>query len=178
MTKLIKRRAVMTASSSPQTLEVQVDGIPSELKALPQWVCWRWEERGDNWTKPPFQPSGVYAASTDSTTWSTFEDVRAAYRNGGFAGIGFVLAKGDGIIGIDLDHCVDPQTGEIESWAWEIVNEMNSYTERSPSGTGLRILARGKLPGTGHKRGNIEVYDRGRYLTVTGQVVPEGCHAN
>ena len=167
----------MAANSSPQTLAVQVECIPSDLKALPQWVCWRWKKRGDKWTKPPFQPSGAHAASNDSATWSTFEEVVAAYIKGGFAGIGFVLTKDDGIVGIDLDHCVDADTGEISSCAREIINAMDSYTERSPSGTGLRILARGKLPGTGRKRGNIEVYDRGRYLTVTGQVVPEGCHA-
>jgi primase-polymerase (primpol)-like protein len=95
----------------------------------------------------------------------------AAYEIGEpFAGIGFVLTPDDPFAGIDLDHCRDPETGEIEPWASEIVDRFQSYTEISPSGAGIRIFIRGTLPaGKGRHRGRVEVYDRGRFLTVTGQ---------
>jgi primase-polymerase (primpol)-like protein len=99
----------------------------------------------------------------------------AAYRRGGWDGIGYVPTAGEGITGIDLDHCREGKI--IKSWARRIATEIDSYTEISPSGTGLRIIALGQRPDTTRsKRGNIEIYDGvtkegksgGRYLTFTG----------
>jgi putative DNA primase/helicase len=61
-------------------------------------------------------------------------------------GIGFVFTESDPFCGVDLDACVDPKTGEIASWASEIVRELNSYTAFSPSGTGLHVLLRAEFP--------------------------------
>lgn len=77
------------------------------------------------------------------------------------------MAKDDGITGVDLDHCIDEE-GKLLPWAQEIVDHLDSYTEITPSGKGLRIFVEGKLPGTRHKKGKIEVYDNARFLTVTG----------
>jgi primase-polymerase (primpol)-like protein len=83
--------------------------------------------------------------------------------------------------GTDLDGCRDPETGRIAEWAQVIVDSVNSYTEVSPSETGVKIFARGKLPAEGHKKTlpdverivekqpAVEMYDSGRYFTVTGQ---------
>jgi hypothetical protein len=49
----------------PEALPVLFDNIPQTLRDIPQWVCWRYEERGGKWTKPPYQPGGSYAKSTD-----------------------------------------------------------------------------------------------------------------
>ena len=77
-----------------------------------------------------------------------------------------------GLAGVDLDKCVNVETGEIAEWAILVVCAFNSYTERSPSGTGLRILFNAKLPGPGLNRTvrgmHVEIYDGGRYLTLTG----------
>ena len=73
---------------------------------------------------------------------------------------------------IDLDHCRDPQTGEIEPWALAIISRLNSYTEVSPSGTGLHIFCRTQQPPEGGcRKGRIEVYTQSRWATVTGQHV-------
>jgi primase-polymerase (primpol)-like protein len=167
-------------NTKPTALQVVPANIPEELRERDQWVTWRWwwDAKRDKWTKPPLTVLGYNASSTNPQTWATFQAVIEAYQTGRFDGIGYVLAPTDSYVGIDLDHCVDPDTGEIESWARGIFNEMDSYTERSPSGTGLRILVRGKLPGTGHKKGNIEIYDRARYVTITGQIVQEASLAN
>jgi primase-polymerase (primpol)-like protein len=73
---------------------------------------------------------------------------------------------------VDLDKCLDPKTGEIEGWAQEVIEELDSYTEISPPGTGVHILVRGELPAGRNRRGRFEAYDRGRYFTVTGKHLP------
>jgi primase-polymerase (primpol)-like protein len=101
--------------------------IPEQLKAMPPWVLWKWEQRPDKttgelkWTKPPFQPNGKHAESDNRETWSAFEQAVAAYERGGFSGIGIVVTEGDDLAGVDLDHCRDPETGAIEPWALRIV---------------------------------------------------------
>jgi putative DNA primase/helicase len=142
------------------------------------WNYW-WD--GKKWTKPPFQMNGRKASTTDPATLTNFEAARAAYQRGGWDGIGIVPIPEMEIAGIDLDHCFDETTGELLPWAKEIVELINSYTERSPSGNGIRIFALGKKPSIERsKKGNIEIYDGrtaegepgGRFLTVTGQHLP------
>ena len=152
--------------------------MPAELKALRQWVTWRYELRPgkDKPAKAPYQPRTGHRARTDvPATWGTFAQALARYPHGGYAGLGFVFTAGDPYCGIDLDDCRDPETGEIvASWAWEIVKELQSYTEVSPSGRGLHILVRATLPDhAGRKQGAVEVYDAGRYFAVTGERLAE-----
>ena len=135
-----------------------VKNIHSELKRIPRWVLWRWEEREGKWTKPPFQPHGAYANSGDPRTWVSFSRAVDASNEGGFSGVGIVLTKEDDLVGVDLDHCLDPTSGEMDSWAKHIVDHLDSYTEITPTGTGLRIFLRGELPPIGRKTGNVEMY--------------------
>ena len=97
-----------------------------------------------------------------------------AYRRGSFDGIGFMLAQGGGLVAWDIDNALDPTTGELEAWALEIVERLNSYTEITPSGRGLRIFALGQLPHQRHgrRKGQLEVYAAKRYVTVTGRRFP------
>ena len=123
-------------------------------------------------TKVPYNPrQGTKASSTDPSTWSTFDDVLAS--GTGYDGIGFVFAADDELVGVDLDDCRNPETGSIELWAIEVLGDTRSYTEVSPSGTGLHVFLRGHLPAGARKRGPIEIYERGRYFTVTGHRVDE-----
>jgi putative DNA primase/helicase len=85
-----------------------------------------------------------------------------------YAGPGYVLVAGDGIVGVDLDKCRDPETGAVEPWAWDFVERLQTYTELSPSGRGLRLFAHGGLPPYGRRRDRVEIYDSARFLTVTG----------
>lgn len=137
--------------------------IPEELKALDRWVCHR--------AKQPVDPkTGYPAAVNQPATWAPYAQALAAYQRGGFDGLGFVF-NGDGIVGVDLDKCRDPQTGEIEPWAAGIVRVLDGYTEVSPSGTGLHVLVRGELPPGRCRKGRIEAYATGRYFTVTGRAL-------
>ena len=103
---------------------------------------------------------------TDPSTWTTFSDALAACEGGGFSGIGFVL--GDGFVGVDLDACRDRETGDLDPWARDIIDALNSYTELSPSGTGVHVLCRGELPPGRRRKDGVELYDRARYFAVTG----------
>jgi putative DNA primase/helicase len=144
--------------------------IPEELRQLPRWVNWRIEQRAGKPTKVPKQPSGVNADSTAPKTWSTFE--RVSQTNGKFDEIGFVFTKEAGDVGIDLDKCRDPKTGETEKWALDIIKELDSYTELSQSGTGWHVIVKGSLPPGGNRKGRVEMYDSKRFFCMTGALVP------
>src|SRR5918994_1708827 len=140
------------------------------MRDLRQWLCWRLEERNGEPTKVPYSPKKQEKAkSTDPETWAGYEEVVKATRERGYDGVGFVFTLEDDFCGVDLDMCLDPETGEIEPWAQEIIEDLDSYTEISPSGTGVHILVRGELPSGRNRKGHFEAYDRGRYFTVTGK---------
>ncbi len=147
-----------------------LERFPAELVALPRWVVWRLEDRGGKPTKVPYAPrTRTHASSTDPATWATAADALAAWQAGEFDGLGFVFAEADGITGIDLDGCRDPDTGEIAAWARTAIDTLDSYTEISPSGRGVHIFVRGNLPPGRRRKGRIEMYDSGRFFTVTGE---------
>ena len=113
-------------------------------------------------------PDGTPASATGPATWSSFEEVVAAYEAGGFDGIGFVFSKNDPYGGIDLDDCRDPATGDIAPWAQEIIDKFASYSEVSPSGTGVHILRPRQRYRRAASGKRIELYSSERYFTVTG----------
>jgi putative DNA primase/helicase len=149
-------------------VDMNVHNIPSELTKLKQWVLWRLElnEKGE-YTKIPYQVSGVKAKTTDPSNWATFDMVSKKSKN--YSGYGFVFTDSDPYIGIDLDKCITE--GKAESWAQEIIKRLDSYNEVSQSGNGVHIIIKGKLPlGCGNRKGQIEVYEKERYFCMTGIV--------
>lgn len=148
------------------------NSIPSELKALPQWILWRAEKRNGKPTKVPYQVTGEMAQANNRRTWSTFATAVKFYLEGNYDGIGFVFSRQDNYIGIDIDKCV--VDGKPNTFATEIINTLDSYTEFSPSGKGIHIIIKGGLPqsvlGTGRKstKHGLEIYSYGRYFSFTG----------
>lgn len=152
--------------------------IPQALKNRRQWVLWKIVGRGnDKPTKVPLTVSGSPASSTDPNTWTDFETAAAAAP----VNIGFVFSAEDPFCGIDLDGCRNSETGEIASWAKSWIVKFNSYSEVSPSRTGVKIWVVGKWPlESGKKRElqepiivsdkkpAVEAYDHARYFAVTG----------
>lgn len=161
--------------SSPVNLLVA--NIPDELKQLPHWICWKFEERDGKLTKVPISPfTRRKAASNNPKTWNSFPNALKYYqirRKNGIDGIGFVFTDDDPYCGIDLDDCRDPETGELTPVAQEFVETCDSYAEISPSGKGIHIFVKAKLPTGGRKSGKLglEVYFRSRYFTMTGNVL-------
>lgn len=145
--------------------------IPTELTTIPRWVNWRYsfDQKRGKWTKDPWQPDFSRASSTDAQTWSEFEHVQIAYETIGYDGIGFVVSDADEICGFDFDHVLDADARIIDPQVAERVARLDSYTEVSPGGDGLRVFVKGKLPPEGRKIGGFECYENARFLSVTGR---------
>ena len=154
-----------------RSLDTQLT-VPADLENIAQWVCWRYAVVNGKTTKIPVNPRTGGNAKTDTpSTWVDFETALAYYdRNPAYvSGVGLVL-RGTDLVGVDLDHCIDDK-GIIAPWALAYARSFNTYTEVSPSGTGLRMFGFGSKPGTRSKRGGVELYDRTstRFLTFTGR---------
>jgi putative DNA primase/helicase len=102
--------------------------------------------RGARPTKEPFAADGSgWAKADDPATWAVrarAEGWAARNVNGAGGGIGLQLGAvperpGTSLGGVDLDTCRDPVTGALEPWAAEVAEKLGSYTEVSPSGTGV-----------------------------------------
>lgn len=152
--------------------KVTTSAVPQEMKDRRQWVVWRREERDGKPTKVPYNAlTGERASSTDPSTWSTFDE---AVSSSDFDGVGFVFSADDPFFGVDLDNCID-DVGNLHPEAAWIPTSLDTYCEWSPSGSGLHIIGRGCLPGTRNRTnktawgGVFEVYDKGRYFTITGE---------
>lgn len=155
----------------PEPLPVHFEHIPKRLQEISQWVFWKYATIDGEVKKPPFSPkTGKPASVRQPSTWGSFLDARKAYETGRFAGVGIVLTQETGLVGIDIDHCYTD--GKLTDEAQQIIRAVNSYTERSPSGSGIRIMAEGKLPGAYRRRGSVEMYEDMRYLTLTGHALP------
>lgn len=147
-----------------------LENIPHELRSFPQWVCWKLEPTdGPKPAKVPYSPRvGKRASVTDPATWASFDEAAAAASK--YDGIGFVLTDADPYSFIDLDVAEGEQPTAEQNW---IYNEFDSYAELSPSGRGVHIVVRGKVP-NGKRQGNVEIYPSGRFMTVTGKAVRPG----
>jgi putative DNA primase/helicase len=162
---------IVDAIAEEHTVEA-VEAIPHQLKRRPQWVNWRLEERNGELTKVPYTPGTMRRASTTELMgWGTFEEAVEALGSGRYSGIGFVFCSGDPFVGIDLDDCRDPETGELEKWAVELVDSFErAYKEVSPSGRGIHLITRGKTRRS-HKIPRLELYSMERFFTITGRVL-------
>lgn len=167
------------------------DNIPAELKQLPNWICWRGfpqprPDDPDHIGKIPINPkTGGKAQSNNPDTWTDFDTAARAseqFTGGSPAadgrpagGIGFMFGNSP-YFGVDVDK-VDADIREFLDGGNGIVSEfihaLQSYAELSPSGKGIHILCRGELPKGARRRGNVEMYDSGRFFTVTGNNIGE-----
>lgn len=144
-----------------------------ELKELNQWVCWsKSKERG----KIPINPrEGNGAQSNNPDTWGSYDEVMQYWRKhpNKISGIGFVFTKDDPYFGVDIDKCID-ENGEFDEKSRDITDRLgHTYVEYSPSGNGLHIIGRGRLPSwCKNAKCQVEAYERGRYFTMTFNHVP------
>jgi len=145
----------------PIALPVNVDGIPESMCVENRWVVWNYVVRDGRWTKVPYIATAptLPANSTEPSTWCAFADALAAYEDGKSDGIGFVL--GDGWIGFDADG----------TNASEEIRLLNTYAERSVGGSGIHAICHGVKPGLKCRVGPFELYERGRYFTVSGHLL-------
>ena len=145
--------------------------IPQEMRTVNNWICWKAKPDPNSHSgikKIPVNPrTGGNACMDKPVTWGSFENALAAVDRFRLAGIGFVFA-GSGFFGIDIDD-MPLDSDEVR----EIVNAMQTYTERSQSGNGLHLIARGSLPGKDMRKGKIEMYAKNRFFVMTGNQIGE-----
>jgi primase-polymerase (primpol)-like protein len=142
-----------------------------DLKPQPRWVA----HTAD---KTPINPhTGKLASTTKPATWGTYAEAQKRVAMDKLAGVGIVFT-GDGIVGIDLDDCME-RINDTDAtpflYTTYLLNLASSYTEVTPSGTGLHIIGTATIPRSVKVKLNgigVEVYDRARYFTVTEYDVP------
>jgi len=168
--------------AKPKRPELRPDNIPEALRALPRWVLWRYEwkpgkdGKPSGWTKVPYQRNQNEASTDNPATWCDFERALGACQAGGFDGVGFVVTAADEFVGIDLDHATEA-LGSPKPAVAKLLQQFDSYTERTPSGEGFRVWILGRKPEHANCKANdfdgagsnLEVYETGRFFTVTGQ---------
>ncbi len=163
----------MSETSTPMKPPT-IENIPPQLSERPQWICWRIEEREGRPTKVPYQAKALAkASSADSKTWSSLDEaLKALRRYESYDGVGFVFSSADPFVGIDLDDCRGPDTGEIAPWAQKIIDAFREegYVEASPSGTGVHIIIEAALDEP-VKTKHVEIYSQARFFTITGEVL-------
>jgi len=138
------------------------------IKEWNHWVAWDIVHG----RKVPINPKGSspdYASVSDRFTWGTFQRAYHCAEHFDLKGVGYVFTEDDPFVGVDLDGCRDPETGDIEGWAIEIIEWFDSYTEVSQSGTGVHIIGRGDLQRARKDNDQgVEVYSQGRFFCFTG----------
>ena len=139
-------------------MKTRIENIPEELKKVKQWVC---AVGSDKIPKNPH--TGGNAMANNPDTWGTYDEAVEACEKYGFDYLGFEFANG--YFGVDLDHCTDKT-----DFCDEFVETLESYAEFSKSGTGLHIICKGELPKGSRKKGNVEMYSKGRYFICTGNL--------
>ena len=137
-----------------------------------RWVLWRSEKVDGRLTKVCYQVDGRKAASTRPAEWSTLAQVQA--KQAKHDGIGLMFAPDRQLIGIDLDHVVE-NDAITDPASRDLVDAAQTHTELSPSGTGLHLwlLTTEPIDLVANRRGAYEVYNTGRYFTVTGAIFGE-----
>lgn len=147
--------------------------IPSELKALDQWLVWRYNK--ENAKIPVNAKTGYPGSTVKPSDWATYDRAESEFiTTNRYTGVGFVFSPKDEYVGVDLDKCRDAKTGEVAPWAEKIIEDLDTYTEISPSGTGFKMWLKAELP-PGYRNksisGQIECYSESRYFACTGNCI-------
>lgn len=158
----------------------------NELSDKKIWCAWRKEptkkqDGTQDIGKIPYNPiankrlHGKKGSPEYMNQLTDYETVNSVFKAGNYDGVGCVMQNG--YIGLDIDHCI--HDGIVSTEGEEIIRMFNSYTEISPSGNGIRIIAKGIKHGEKTRRSyngqTYEIYDspKGNYLTITGNVYGE-----
>lgn len=154
-------------TAGPVTVNPPVDkfsAIPQMLKDINRWLVWKPFKGKDGKTKKiPVSPSGHKKSGKDPDNWLSFEEAISRSDL-----IGFQFSEQDNINGIDIDNCYNTTDSGMEPWGEDIVFVMDSYTEFSPSGTGVHIICMADLDHKGINTGDVEMYSKDRFFTMTG----------
>ncbi len=160
--------------------------VPAELKAIPTWCCYRtqWNEEKGKKDKFIISPiDGKWTSTKEPGKWVTFEAAMKYARENNCEGLSILLDKKYGITCIDLDKCIEVETGKLNERASKLVETLSgTYIERSTSGNGLHIFVKDDILKNGtynmtsvdKNKGDLEVYDDKRIMSLTGDMYSNG----
>lgn len=153
--------------------------VPGELKTRRQWLVWRFEPGEKKPKKMPYYADGTWehrrvgkqGDEQDRRRLVTYDEaLRVAPDDPAKGGVGFAFLPEDGLIGIDIDAVIDPETGVISERAASIIEACDSYTEYSPSGKGVHIFVHGRVDRSFKSNQiGLEVFCHAQFFTWTGR---------
>lgn len=170
----------MSDQQTPVVVPPVWDNIPPDLAARQQWLLWKFEPK-EGQAKPGKIPyyvmggrrTGGQGDDRDRQRLATLAVVRRAYERGGWSGIGFAFLPDDGLIGIDIDGAIDPDTGHMSERCAAIIEACKSFTEYSPSGKGVHIILQGTTETNKSNDIGLEVFCGRQFFTFTANRVPD-----
>lgn len=170
----------MTDQQTPVVVPPVWDNIPPDLAARQQWLLWKFEPK-EGQAKPGKIPyyvmggrrTGGQGDDRDRQRLATLAVVRRAYERGGWSGIGFAFLPDDGLIGIDIDGAIDPETGVVSERCAAIIQACSSFTEYSPSGKGVHIIVQGTTETNKSNDIGLEVFCGRQFFTFTANRYPD-----
>jgi hypothetical protein len=175
---MFTKKEIYSSQVKPTLPDIDPTGIAKTMLNADRWLAWDFEQRSGKWAKVPKSvTTGNSCDATSHTNWCDFSTAFNAYKDGRFDGLGFAL--GDGWAGVDLDDCI--QGTEVSDLAIDIVKRLDTYTEVSPSGTGLKMICKATLPEGCRKKnkdGTLEIYPDKRFFCITGIVYGDAKDAN
>ena len=113
---------------------MKIENIPEKLKKDCKWCLWKRIEGRKILINPQTHEFGK---ANDETTFTDFDFAYNEFMRGNFEGMGIGIFNH--ICAIDIDHCID-DNHNVSDMAKDIIKAVDSYTEISPSGHGIRIL--------------------------------------
>lgn len=147
--------------------------IPAELRTRDAWICWRYEGNGAKPTKVPYIAAlkngklTYRASSRNPKHWNSFDKALKTLKNSDASGIGYVFSENDPYAVADFDDAL--KDGVVDPKVAKWLEDLDTYTEVSVSGSGFHVICEAEV-GAGASVAGYEVYDRARYIAMTGDV--------
>lgn len=170
----------MSDQQTPVVVPPVWDNIPPDLAARQQWLLWKFESK-EGQAKPGKIPyyvmggrrTGGQGDDRDRQRLATLAVVRRAFERGGWSGIGFAFLPDDGLIGIDIDGAIDPESGAMSERCAAIIKACATFTEYSPSGRGVHLILQGSTETNKCNDIGLEVFCGRQFFTFTANRVPD-----
>lgn len=163
-----------------------VSSVVAALASRKQWLMWRYEPGETPTSKPRKMPyyasarkrGGKQGDLKDRGALVDYETIFQAVKKhdtsgNGWDGVGFAFLPDDGLVGIDLDGMINPESGEISERCAAIIAACDTYTEFSPSGKGVHIIGTGHIEKSIKDNGiGVEMFFGSQFFTFTGHPWP------
>ena len=158
-------KIISSQAAARRPINGETTAVPADMRIRDQWLPHK--------NKVPIDPgTGKNADYTNPDILVSYNEAATYATVYDLDGVEFILRENDPFFLVDQDKCRDPETGEIDESALEVVAGLDTYTEVSCSGTGLHSIGKGSIPGNHKRSDNIEIYDRDRPVVFTGNHLP------